>query len=82
MTTGVDDTQDRLRELELAFIQVNHFTESIEKLDLPAWKISVMLWQASLTAKFDTMSFWLKLMVAGAWISPVAAMVILYNLMK
>lgn len=72
----------RLELVEDAIVQINHFTEKMEELDLPAWKLSMQLWQARIGAQFESMSFWLKLMVAGAWISPVAAMVILYNLMK
>ncbi len=72
----------RLEKVEEAIIQINHFTEKMEELDLPGWKLSVQLWQASLKAQFDMLNFWLKLMVAGAWLSPVVAMVILYNLMK
>ncbi len=74
--------EKRLRKVEDAIVQINHFTEGMQELDLPAWKLSVQLWQASLSAKFDVMSFWLKLMVAGAWISPIAAIIILYTLMK
>ena len=31
----------RLKQVETAVIQINHFTESMEKLDLPAWKSEV-----------------------------------------
>lgn len=31
----------RITRVEQAIVQINHFTESVEKLDLPAWKSEV-----------------------------------------
>jgi hypothetical protein len=82
MTESLSFPERRLERVEEAIEQINHFTEEVEKLDLPAWKLTMQLWQVEITTKFDSLSFWLKLMVAGAWISPVAAIVILWNLLN
>ncbi len=74
--------EERLGKVEDAIVQINHFTETMESLNLSDWKLSVAIWQARLEAKFDTTNMWLKLLVAGAWISPIVAIVILWNLIK
>jgi len=35
------EDKERLTDLENAIIQINHFTEAIETLDLPSWKAEV-----------------------------------------
>ena len=32
---------DRIERLEAAIIQINHFTEHVEKLDLASWKADI-----------------------------------------
>jgi hypothetical protein len=73
--------EERIARCEEAIIQINHFTEGVEALNLPDWKLSVQLWQADMKAQFKALNFWLKLMVAGAWVSPAVAMLLLKSLL-
>lgn len=68
-------TSQRLDALEQALIQINHATTVLTDLDLPAWK-------ATMNADMKWVKLGLKLATAGAWISPIAAALLLKALLS
>ncbi len=60
-----DQLEDDVTELQMAVIQINHFTETVEAWELPKWMVKV---EKHMT-KQETNYFWIKVLLAGAVIT-------------